>query len=67
MEFTQKEIEIIMQVFSTIEKSMKWDETKGRYQSGLMRFKADNDEEMLDLFNINNKLKKQHHESTKKG
>lgn len=67
MEFTLKEIEAIVQVFNTIEQNLQWNEKSQRYESGLIRFKADDEDDVMVLFNLNNKLRAENERLKHKG
>lgn len=67
MEFTLQEIEAIVQVFNTIEQNLQWNEKTQRYESGLIRFKADDEDEVMVLFKLNNKLRAENARLKNKG
>lgn len=67
MEFTLQEIEAIVQVFNTIEQNLQWNEKSQRYESGLIRFKADDEDDVMVLFNLNNKLRAENERLKHKG
>jgi hypothetical protein len=55
MEFTKTELESILQVMKTVEKSLEYNFKNEQFESGFIRFKADQ-EEMEFLKELNEKI-----------